>query len=316
MAFSGFQSRSNIHNYTSIPNEFFEEVLPFIETMSELKIILAIFRKTYGWVDRIENGEAIYKLEDSISYSQFRSLTGLSDSSISDGIKLATEHGYIIKVKTGGLGSGSSRYRLRQVNDPPMIETPKLPPSEASEEIPTKPLIIAQPVQEESKPSKKETKEDILNELGYVTKQPDAPKKKKRIDPLSKPTDAWNCNDLLSFFTLEYKRILGIPYSMISAKDRSNAKRLLEQGDLGVEDIKKAIEYYLKNYRNIDGLPKGFPSWGVFIGWKNTIIPLALLGNDRAATGKSNMSVREFQETNNTSEKLAFNNGFEDFKFE
>jgi hypothetical protein len=291
--FKGFQSRSNIHTYTTIPNEFFDEVLATIENMAELKIILAVFRKTYGWVDKVENGEIRYKLEDSISYSQFRELTNLSDPSISEGLKRAISHGFIIKVRTGGLNAGSSRYKLRQLGEPTDTVEPEeqppfttMPPVEA-----TKPLEATIPLDKGS------SRKSLMEELVGSAKVAEEVKKKrvKRQNIDSKPEDQWNCNDILSYFAKKYKDALGISYANITAKDRMLAKYMLEKSDLTIGDIKKAIDYYIKNYQNIKGTPSGFPSWGIFYNWRTTIIPLALVGEDKVFNNKGNQ-VREYQE--------------------
>jgi len=299
--FKGFQPRADIQNYTMIPNEFFDAALANIDSLAELKVILAIFRKTYGWIDRIENGVPIYKIEDDISYSQFKDVTGLSDSSVSDGIKRSEAHGFVERVKTGGLNGGCSRYRIMQKSriqehEPSPLDNDALLVTEKSTKVNTP---IQKAVLVDNTPPSPSDKEEILAELigGKTTDEP-PPFKKPKGAPTTKPLQKWNCNDLLTYFGQRYRVALGIPYAMVSGKDRTLAKRLIETGELDMLSIIKAIDYYLKNYRSIKGLPEGFPSWAVFYGWRNTIIPMALVGDEKAATGhsKKNMGVREYQE--------------------
>lgn len=334
MGFEGFQARSNIHYYTSIPNEFFDDVLPQIETVAELKVILAIFRKTYGWVERSENGAPVFKLEDDISYSQFQALTGISNSSVSDGIKRAIEHGFIDCTKSGGLNSGSSTYRLRQRGDKanelcenkiPTVgddhepssgisyteEQQYIPETLLRAEVGSNPSALSyensfKSTNENS--STRNDKADAIAELMGSSKEPEPePKKrKKRTNYTEKPIETWNCNDLLAYFAARYRTHLGIGYPMLTAKERSQASSLIQSGELKLLDVVKAIDYYLLHYRDIPGLPAGFPSWAVFYGWRNHIIPHALLGASRASTGKKNMEIREYRDQDNTQQDISF----------
>jgi hypothetical protein len=72
--------------------------MPDIEE-SELRVLLAIVRRTFGW----------QKDEDVISLSQFQADTGLSRQAIVEGINRALEHGTIVR---GPAARGSFSYRL------------------------------------------------------------------------------------------------------------------------------------------------------------------------------------------------------------
>lgn len=63
-------------NYTQTPNAFFDEIMRDLNE-SELKVFLAITRKTFGWK----------KSRDRISLSQIVEMTGLSKPSVLSGIK-------------------------------------------------------------------------------------------------------------------------------------------------------------------------------------------------------------------------------------
>ena len=137
--FKGFKPRQDLSGFTAIPNEWFDEVLAKIDNLAELKIVQAVFRKTYGWVENWHNGEAVFKIEDGISYSQFAELTGLSSASIAEGIKRAIEHGYIVQLKKGNFyTSESSVYKIRTIDDKlpeKPQEKPALPTLESKSDI-------------------------------------------------------------------------------------------------------------------------------------------------------------------------------------
>lgn len=254
MGFKGFLSYPKLEEFTLVPNEFFDTVLSQIDSMAELKIVLAIFRKTYGLTENQGNFTKATK----ISYSQLREITRLSDSAISDGLKKALAHGYIKKIEEGSFQTGSSSYVVTQVDED----------DKTAEEI--------------------DNKKEIISEL-LGKKVEEAPvKKKKRKGYKDKAPSEWNCNDLLSYFGARYREFIGIPYPMFSGKDRKQAKLLLEESSLSTLDIIKAINYYIQNYKTIKSLPDGYPSWPVFYGWRNTIIPMALV--------KESGDVREFKD--------------------
>lgn len=98
--FNGFRPRAKLEQFTAIPNEFFDEVMKKVSG-NELKILLAVFRKTYGWVvGSDKNGNPIYKTQDSISLSQFQELTGIkSINTVKKHIKNLEKKGYIIQTK-------------------------------------------------------------------------------------------------------------------------------------------------------------------------------------------------------------------------
>lgn len=75
-------------NHTQVPNLIFDE---FMSKMagSELKVFLAICRKTIGW----------HKDTDSISYSQIQKLTGLGRAAVASAIKTLEEVYQIVTVE-------------------------------------------------------------------------------------------------------------------------------------------------------------------------------------------------------------------------
>jgi len=90
MGFNGFSKP----NTTPTPNQFYDEVLAKVKPVSELKVILYVIRRTYGWG----------KFVDRISQSQFKdgingldNGTGLSGPSVTRGLQAAVEHGYLAR---------------------------------------------------------------------------------------------------------------------------------------------------------------------------------------------------------------------------
>jgi phage replication O-like protein O len=92
-----------IPNHTQTPNSFFDELLKQFKSLSEIKVVLAIVRLTFGW----------HKAADKISISQLQRLTGLSRESVTVGIKKALEHGLIERSPVGN----SFIYRLKLVRN-------------------------------------------------------------------------------------------------------------------------------------------------------------------------------------------------------
>lgn len=312
--FKGFRPRLNITSFTPIPNEFFDEVLPNIQSLAELKILLAVFRKTYGWVERIdpESGEPIYKQQDSISMSQFKKLTGLSQPSCVDGVRRALDDGYLERVREGSFQGGdpsenvSAEYRIVQCVTP---LTPTTPPDggqdKGIEKEQDKKIEDVSPAEDmsftDNSDSEKVDPQSLLEEFfpPRRTDEPAPPKKKERKTFKNKPKDQWNANDLLAYFNSKYREVLGHGAGPITAKLRTLAKKLLEGYE--TEDLVKAIDYYLTNYKNIHYLPTGYPSFNVFFGYRQSLIPEALDPHKRkwagGVTKKKNMAVREFIET-------------------
>jgi len=79
-------------NYTQVPNEYFDEILPQIETMAEMKVTEVIIRQTFGW----------HKDEDQISLQQLEQLTGMQRQQVVAGCKKAIQRGYVWQEKRSG----------------------------------------------------------------------------------------------------------------------------------------------------------------------------------------------------------------------
>lgn len=96
----------NPPNYTQIPNDIFDLLkLKGTEhiTESELKVVLVICRKTFGW----------HKVRDRISLSQLESLTGMSRQGVLNGVNAAKKRGIILAHEvTNGI-----EYEVNVVNE-------------------------------------------------------------------------------------------------------------------------------------------------------------------------------------------------------
>lgn len=79
-------------NYTQLPNAFFDEHLAEIDSMSELKVTLAIARQTLGF----------HQQEKWLTVSRIMELTGLSKPSAVDGIKRALKRGNVTRRQENG----------------------------------------------------------------------------------------------------------------------------------------------------------------------------------------------------------------------
>jgi phage replication O-like protein O len=90
-------------NYTKTPNVFFDDLLPQIESLTELKVTLAILRKTNGW----------QKTQDTLSLSLLQTLTGLSRQGVLNGIEEGMKRGTITRKEQGQ----SFSYGLKIVNN-------------------------------------------------------------------------------------------------------------------------------------------------------------------------------------------------------
>ena len=299
--FKGFKPRQDLTGFTAIPNEWFDEVMARIDNLAELKIVQAVFRKTYGWVESWQENTAIYKLEDEISYSQFEEMTGLSSASISEGIKRAIAHGYIIQVSAGDFETReSARYRIRTVSDNPQTleERPQtrgigkfLPTLEtkAREPLETKAeLTLETKVTKERKEKGKKRKESDFGSPKIEKEVYSTEDVKSRGSTMfarykDKEIAEYNANDLAFYFREKYEKITGVRYGRITNKERGHLKELLDT--FGAEVVAKGIDYLMENYHT---LISGYPSIAVLYGFRTSIIPSAVKGNPA-----SKLDVRE-----------------------
>lgn len=94
--FTGYQPL----NFTPIPDELFDRQLPDLSG-AELKVLLYIFRHTYGWRKQSDN-ISINQIIGGVrrrSGEQLDRGTGLSRDSVTRAIKTLEEHGYILVLR-------------------------------------------------------------------------------------------------------------------------------------------------------------------------------------------------------------------------
>src|SRR5438045_6058884 len=96
-AFPGFRRQPGGNfAFTMIPNQFLDEIVPF-EKPCVTKVVCLILRRTLGWLD--EKGQR--RTQDQVSYSEFAREMNMSTQAVADGLRLALEKGYIVRVKPG-----------------------------------------------------------------------------------------------------------------------------------------------------------------------------------------------------------------------
>ncbi len=94
-------------NYTQTPNELFDAVLPEITSLAELKVTLAILRRTFGWRDQA--GPRV------ISLSELQTMTGLSRQSCQEGAVKAHRRGFVGRRRDEKTGSFLYGLRVKKV---------------------------------------------------------------------------------------------------------------------------------------------------------------------------------------------------------
>jgi len=79
-------------NFTQTPNYFYDVLLKELSS-TEVHVLCAIIRKTYGW----------HKAEDRISFSQLKKETGLALSTVQSAIKKLVDKGIVISKIVDGI---------------------------------------------------------------------------------------------------------------------------------------------------------------------------------------------------------------------
>jgi len=88
-------------NFTQMPNVLLDEWLPHLKE-TELKVLLVIYRKTFGW----------QKTKDQISLSQLSEKTGILTNKVIIAVKSLVEKKLIIKKVTGAIGLQKTVYEV------------------------------------------------------------------------------------------------------------------------------------------------------------------------------------------------------------
>ena len=153
-------------NYTQAPNAFFDDLLPEIDTVTELKVTLAVMRNTMGF----------HRKEHEMSLSYLEKATGLSRPAVVDGLKRAMNRGTVARRKVGQ----SYKYRLNVVSDSNQSEKPT-----SKQRLPEVVNDVNQQLVNKSNPRKKEGK------------------KEKESTPVGTETSSVSANEFVSFLAEE-----------------------------------------------------------------------------------------------------------------
>jgi hypothetical protein len=127
MRFKGFSSAY----FTATPSEFIDVWLARIDTLAELKVILYVIRRTFGWgkfVDRISVSQFTKGITRRMTVRDRQSVkqvevqvdhgTGLTKSSVRRGLKRAVEHGYLMRFMVCG------RCEQEMFDEKPPVQCP------------------------------------------------------------------------------------------------------------------------------------------------------------------------------------------------
>lgn len=146
-------------NYTQTPNDLFDHWLPLLSE-SELKVLLVIMRKTFGW----------HKVRDRISNSQLAKFTGMLEETVIKAAKSLHSKGVITRNVIGTIGKQETYYEL-VIQEDSNNSYPSVQPSG--------PLGSNPPVQTESQ-KKLYPKETITKEIA-AAKENGAASDKKNV---------------------------------------------------------------------------------------------------------------------------------------
>jgi len=230
----------------NIPDSYFEERGKL--TLVEREIMTTLFYLTYGF----------NQFEVAVSYRYLCFQTGISShSAISNGLSSLLEKGFITRVKKGSF-KNPAVYRMKEAYNQEIKEVIK-----------------------QVRDNEKQKAIEELRSWGGDSEKKELPKKKKRRSFKEKHINEWNANDILYYFASRYYEFIGVPYPSITNKERGLAKKLITESEYSILDIIRVIDYYIKNYETIPNHPKSYPSWSIFWGWRTSIFPTALLGEEK-----------------------------------
>lgn len=88
-------------NYTQTPNDLFDYWLPLLGEV-ELKVLLVIFRQTFGW----------HREKTKISISYLQKMTGSNRTNVSSAVQSLHNKGVILKTVSGNNGTQITEYQL------------------------------------------------------------------------------------------------------------------------------------------------------------------------------------------------------------
>lgn len=103
-AFAGFrQLPGGGFSFTMVPNQFLDEIVP-IEKPCVVKVVCLVLRRTLGWID--QTGQR--RQQNQVAYSEFAREMNMSTQAVADGLRIALEKGYIVRVRAGTMRDATS----------------------------------------------------------------------------------------------------------------------------------------------------------------------------------------------------------------
>lgn len=109
--------------HTRIANELLEAIIAYPFTMAQLKVVLVVIRKTYGW----------RRKKSEISYGLISHLTGLNKRYVKKAVEKLIKDNILIKEKKKsknilGLNKSYSQWKLWiTLKGSVLVDTPKVP---------------------------------------------------------------------------------------------------------------------------------------------------------------------------------------------
>jgi hypothetical protein len=231
---SGFQQP----NYTQAPNAFFDHALKQIDSMSELKVTLAVIRHTMGF----------HRDEHELSLSYLVEYTGMRRETVIDGLKRAMKRGTVDRRPSGNTFAYFMKVQA------PLVGKPDHPASAGSRK--TGPKVVGKP-----DPRKKEKESNDLPSGKSAGRPP------KRINGITKLMDRVNA-----------ARENGNDVQAITPKSRKSIGEFYKQYELdgaGSDHLEWALDYMVaKASGKVDGEPKAWCGFGTAMdrvrldGWR------------------------------------------------
>ena len=243
-------------NHTQTPNELYDELLPLIDSLAELKVTLAIIRQTFGW----------HKGEDRLSLSQLETLTGLTRKSVAEGVKSALRRGYVGRRKVDQGYLYGLRVASRNSRPPASVDTT---PLTSVDTIPTKERVK----------EKNDSSLHSLSEEGHSDASSAEKKEAKKEKPIA--VGQWGIANLMD--RIADKRKSGAVIHSPTERERRSFGEMMQQvAKDGVDDEKmlRALDYMVARAAGeIDGAPRAWVGFRtaldtvIFEDWHPTSTP-------------------------------------------
>src|SRR3990167_1415977 len=144
------------NGYTRIANDIIEHLVKIPLLGAELRVLLFIIRKTYGWG----------KIQDKISFTQFEKGTGISRQTINKTIKNLVAKGMIVKIY---LPEGNIGYTFIKDHEKWVVKTHLLVKGKwsTSKDVLTK---TSKDVLTHKRKKETNTKETVASDIPYSLK--------------------------------------------------------------------------------------------------------------------------------------------------